>query len=65
MSSNIHRKLTVLGITLLVISACGGNGMVPSNALNASPTSIQGSNAESSGAARADGIGGFTRGAHV
>jgi hypothetical protein len=53
MSSNIHRKLIVLGITLLV-SACGGNGVAPSNAFNASETSVQGSKAESSGAAPTD-----------
>ncbi len=54
MSSNIHRKLVVLGVTLLVISACGGNGMAPSNAFNTSKTSVQGSNAGSSGAAPTD-----------
>jgi hypothetical protein len=54
MSSNIHRKVVVLGITLLVISACGGNGVTPSNAFNTSKASIQGSNADSSSAAPAD-----------
>ncbi|MGC2634832.1 MAG: hypothetical protein WA215_11535 [Candidatus Cybelea sp.] len=54
MSFNIHRKLVVLSITLLIISACGGNGIAPSNLFNTSTTSVQGSNADSNGAAPAD-----------
>jgi hypothetical protein len=37
-----------------MISACGGNGVGSSNAFNASKTSIQGSNADSRGAAPTD-----------
>ncbi|MFY9740143.1 MAG: hypothetical protein WAK11_13995 [Candidatus Cybelea sp.] len=54
MSSSIHGKLVVLGITLLIISACGGNGMAPANAFNATKISVQGSNADSSGTAPTD-----------
>jgi hypothetical protein len=54
MSLNVHRRLLVLATTVLVISACGRNGMEPSNAFNANETSIQGSNPDSSGRAPTD-----------
>jgi hypothetical protein len=53
MSFNIHCKLFVLGIGLLMIPACGSNGMAPANAFNTSMTLIPGSNA-TRGAAPAD-----------
>lgn len=54
MSSNIYRKLVVLGVTFLVIPACGGNRVAPLDAFNTRDASIQGSNADSSGAAPTD-----------
>jgi hypothetical protein len=54
MSLNIHHKLVVLGITLLIISACGGNGIAPSNAITTSTGSVQGSNVDSNGPAPTD-----------
>jgi hypothetical protein len=49
MKFSIHRKLVVLGTMLLMISACGENGIAPSNGFNTSDVSTQSSK-------RADGL---------
>jgi hypothetical protein len=54
MSFSIYGKLVVLGIALLMSSACGGNAIAPSNAFNTSETSIQRSSADSGGVTAAD-----------
>ena len=54
MSFNIHVKLVILGIALLIISACGGNGVAPTNAFNTSKTLVEGSDADSGGAVPTD-----------
>jgi hypothetical protein len=54
MSLNIHVEAVLLGTALLIVSACGGNGMAPSNAFNTGKTLVKGSNADSSGAVPTD-----------